>query len=271
MDILSGRKTSGKLEGDMSVLGETMASNSISCKNIMREVAAYVPQNEQFFPNQTPEEAIAFAANLKLGKDERGDHVRQNAIAQILDIVGISKKARKRAIGGTLAGGLVIRGLSGGERKRLALACAVAMKPSILFLDEITSGLDSENAVLVVKLIKEMCLSLNVTAVVVIHQPSYEVFSQFDRLVLLHQGKCAFCDVVDRIPSFYDNIGRSMPEKYLIPSDIVRAASLLDLSSRVFENLPDELAETSGIHLLNDARSRKKPSTFFVLKTVLTR
>jgi hypothetical protein len=54
MDILSGRKTSGKLEGDMSVLGESMASNSISCKDIMREVAAYVPQNEQFFPNQTP-------------------------------------------------------------------------------------------------------------------------------------------------------------------------------------------------------------------------
>jgi hypothetical protein len=44
--------------------------------------------------------------------------VRQDAIAHILDIVGIPKKARKRAIGGTLAGGLVIRGLSGGERKR---------------------------------------------------------------------------------------------------------------------------------------------------------
>lgn len=51
--------------------------------------------------------------------------------------------ARTRPIGGALAGGLTIRGLSGGERKRLALACAVAMRPSILFLDEITRYVSS--------------------------------------------------------------------------------------------------------------------------------
>ena len=120
-----------------------MKGSSSNSKSILRDVAAYIPQNEHFFPNQTPEEAVAFAANLKLGKDERGDAVRKARIDQILDLVGISESSRKRAIGGTLAGGLVIRGLSGGERKRLALACAVAMKPSLLFLDEITSGLDS--------------------------------------------------------------------------------------------------------------------------------
>ena len=255
----------------MSVLGESMASNSATCKDIMREVAAYVPQNEQFFPNQTPEEAIAFVASLKLGKDERGDHVRQERIDQILDIVGIPKEARKRAIGGTLAGGLVIRGLSGGERKRLALACAVAMKPSILFLDEITSGLDSENAVLVVKLIKKMCVNMNIAAVVVIHQPSYEVFSHFDRLVLLQKGNCVFSDLTDRIPSFYNDIGRCMPEKHLIPNDILRATSTMEFSDRISTTVPNELVETCGLRLLQDVKNRKKPSAFFVLKTVLTR
>ena len=268
MDILSGRKSLGKLGGEMSVLGESMASNSKTCKDIMREVAAYVPQNEQFFPNQTPEEAIAFAADLKLGKDEQGDHVRQEQIDQTLDIVGIPKEARKRAIGGTLAGGLVIRGLSGGERKRLALACAVAMKPSILFLDEITSGLDSENAALVIELIKKMCVNMNIVAVIVIHQPSYEVFSHFDRLVLLHKGKCVFSDLVHQIPSFYKDIDRVMPEKHLIPNDIIRAASCSDCISTT---VPNELVETSGLQLLQDVKNRKKPSAIFVLKTVLTR
>lgn len=143
MDILSGRKTIGTIKGEMSVLG-TEISPSADCKNILRDVAAYVPQNEQFFPNQTPEEAVEFAANLKLGRDERGDHVRKSRVREMLDLVGVPVKARTRPIGGTLAGGVVLRGLSGGERKRLALACAFAMKPKLIFLDEITSGeLDS--------------------------------------------------------------------------------------------------------------------------------
>ena len=140
MDILSGRKTLGNLSGEMSVLGTELSPSSMDCKNILRDVAAYVPQNEQFFPNQTPEEAVEFAANLKLGRDERGDHVRKSRVREMLDLVGIPAKARTRPIGGTLAGGVVLRGLSGGERKRLALACAFAMKPKLLFLDEITSG-----------------------------------------------------------------------------------------------------------------------------------
>ena len=115
----------------------------------------------RFFPNQTPEEAVKFVANLKRGKDERGYEVRKKRVNQILDLVGIPHAARKRAIGGTLAGGVVIRGLSGGERKRLALACAIAMKPKLLFLDEITSGLDSKNTVLVIDIIKKLCVNMN--------------------------------------------------------------------------------------------------------------
>ena len=121
---------------------------------------------------------------------------------------------------GTLAGGVVIRGLSGGERKRLALACAVAMKPRLLFLDEITSGLDSENAIMVIDLIKKLCMNLNAAAAVVIHQPSYEVLSQFDRLILLSKGKCLFSDKFDCIQVFYAQISRPLPEKHLLSGEI---------------------------------------------------
>jgi len=271
MDILSGRKTLGKLGGEMSVLGESMAPDTTDCKDILRDVAAYVPQNEQFFPNQTPEEAVGFVANLKLGKDERGDDVRKRRITQILDLIGIPKEARKRAIGGTLAGGVVIRGLSGGERKRLALACAIAMKPKLLFLDEITSGLDSDNAVLVIDLIKKLCVNMNVAAVVVIHQPSYEVFSHFDRLILLSKGKCVYADKLDQIPSFYDEIGRSMPEKHLVPNDIINAASNWEDNKYTLSNQPSELVKSSGKKLLQEIKNRKKPSMLLQFKTVLLR
>jgi len=272
MDILSGRKSLGNLTGEMSLLGETMSPKSNSCQDILRNVVAYVPQNEQFFPNQTPEEAVAFAANLKLGRDERGDKMRKKRIDQTLDLVGIPYEARKRPIGGVLAGGMIIRGLSGGERKRLALACAVAMRPSLLFFDEITSGLDSENAVLVIDLIKKMCQNMNVAAVVVIHQPSYEVFSHFDRLILLSKGKCVYSDKLDSIQSFYNRVGRSMPEKYLLPNDILNIASNWDKHKHEDTSThTNELAKTCGVKLLQDIKSRKKPSTWLQFKTVLNR
>jgi ABC-type multidrug transport system ATPase subunit len=137
LDILSGRKSLGRIQGELSILGQHVSGFQEAADRLKKD-AAYVPQNEQFFPNQTPEEAVAFSANLKLGKDKRGNRFRKDRIDKILDKIGLSNEARTRPIGGTLAGGLVIRGLSGGERKRLALACAFAMKPSLLFLDEIT-------------------------------------------------------------------------------------------------------------------------------------
>ena len=95
--------------------------------------------------------------------------------------------------------------------------------------DEITSGLDSENAVLVIDVIKNLCKKLNAAAVVVIHQPSYEVFNHFDRLVLLSKGKCIYANEVVKISSFYDEIGRTEPdEKYLVPNDILQAAAKWD-------------------------------------------
>jgi len=269
MDILSGRKTLGNLSGEMSVLGTEMLPSSMDCKNILRDVAAYVPQNEQFFPNQTPEEAVEFAANLKLGRDERGDHVRKSRVREMLDLVGIPVKARTRPIGGTLAGGVVLRGLSGGERKRLALACAFAMKPKLIFLDEITSGLDSENAVVVIDLVKQLCVNMNVAAVVVIHQPSYEVFSHFDRLVMVCKGKCVFSDKLDRIPSFYDGIGRAVPEKYLLPGDLLKAA--LEWKPDPQRLQPDELVKSCGKKALQDIEERKKPPLGLQFRTVLIR
>jgi len=270
MDILSGRKSLGKLGGDLSLLGEPL-KDVRGGGDILRRVAAYVPQSEQFFPSQTPEEAVEFVANLKLGRDTRGDHFRRMRVHQVLDILGISEETRKRPIGGTLAGGLVIRGLSGGERKRLALACAVAMKPSLLFLDEITSGLDSENAVLVIDLLKKMCSNMNVAAVVVIHQPSYEVFCKFDRLFLLSKGKCIFANRTSDLSSFYDRLGQSMPENYLIPGSILKIASEWDEKESELVKRSTSLAETSGESLMEEIEGRVPPTIFLQFKTVLLR
>ena len=139
-------------------------------------------------------------------------------------------------------------------------------------MDEITSGLDSENAVIVIDLIKKLCVNLGVAAVVVIHQPSFQVFSQFDRLIMLSKGQCVYSDLTDNIPSFYEDIGREMPKEYLLADDLLNVATTTDgfkLSSCCKES--NELVPTCGEKLLREMKERKKPSTFLQIKTVLVR
>ncbi len=77
---------------------------------------------------------------------------RKERIREVLSEVGLAH-AHRTIVGGTLPGGLMMRGLSGGERKRLAIATGILAAPSVLFLDEPTSGLDSFAALTVRELI----------------------------------------------------------------------------------------------------------------------
>jgi choline dehydrogenase-like flavoprotein len=92
LDILSGRKTLGNIAGKLSVHGEVLddiRAQAMDEGGALRSVAAYVPQQEAFFPTQTAEEAVAFVANLKLGRDPRGDQVRWSRIQSVLREVGL--------------------------------------------------------------------------------------------------------------------------------------------------------------------------------------
>ena len=75
---------------------------------------------------------------MKFGKAKHKEE-RTILMRACLDVVGLEAEAyASRKIGGELAGGIMVRGLSGGERKRLALASVLALKPKMLFIDELT-------------------------------------------------------------------------------------------------------------------------------------
>jgi ABC-type lipoprotein export system ATPase subunit len=81
-----------------------------------------------------------------------------------------------------LSGGIQLRGLSGGERKRLAIACGVVAKPSLVFLDEPTSGLDSFAALNVVLFLKNMASQNGGTLIASLHQPRSAIWGQLDQV-----------------------------------------------------------------------------------------
>jgi ABC-type multidrug transport system ATPase subunit len=86
-----------------------------------------------------------------------------------------------------MIGGIMIKGISGGERKRTSIGYELITDPVVILLDEPTSGLDSSTALKIIKLLKKEAL-LGKTIIATIHQPSGQIFMEFDRLLLLHDG-----------------------------------------------------------------------------------
>jgi ABC-type multidrug transport system ATPase subunit/ABC-type multidrug transport system permease subunit len=132
------------------------------------------------------EETIFFAARLKTPK-ETSDSEVQSLVENVMEVLGLSH-IRDNLIGSTVA---IQPGISGGERKRTAVAAELVSRPSLLLLDEPTSGLDATTAHSLMSTLKELA-SVGHAIAVVIHQPRTDIFKLLDHLLLLSKGKVVY-------------------------------------------------------------------------------
>ncbi|XP_065840254.1 protein white-like [Oscarella lobularis] len=180
----------------MEVLGKSLGG-----------VAAYVQQEDLFVGTLTVYEHLRFQAALRMGSEYSMD-LKMRRVNQVIGDMGLNK-CKKTVIG--IPG--KIKGISGGEKKRLAFASEILTNPPLLFADEPTSGLDSFMAESVVRVLQKMAESGR-TIICTIHQPSSEVFSLFDRLILLAEGKVAYHGSSIGAMEFFSNVGYPCPENY---------------------------------------------------------
>jgi len=181
--------------------------------------AAFIEQEVNFFPHMTVKETLDFRVELKLGKQLRKSD-RDKVVDELMETLGLAKSAN------TIVGNTKIRGLSGGERKRLSIACEMISSPSIIFLDEPTSGLDSYQAAQVVSTLRNLANKGN-TVIAVIHQPSQHVFGMFDDLLLLSEGRQMFFGEVGSVRGHLETLG------YKAPAEMGTAEHVLECISRV--------------------------------------
>ncbi|KAL7545612.1 hypothetical protein ACHAWF_008965 [Thalassiosira exigua] len=172
----------------------------------VRKQIAFVAQDDSLPFTSTPREAIRFSAKLRLPKittDEEIDDLTKKMLAEL----GLVECAD------TMIGGELIKGISGGERKRTSVGLELVTKPSLVFLDEPTSGLDSFSAMQVIKVLKKIA-NAGCSVLFTIHQPSSDVFNSFDRLILLNKGMVMFQGDVDDVPEFFAQHKHPMPKNY---------------------------------------------------------
>ncbi|KAG4966850.1 hypothetical protein JHK82_032565 [Glycine max] len=147
-------------------------------------VVAYVTQEDIVLGTLTVRETISYSANLRLPSSMTKEEV--NGI-----IEGTIMEMGLQDCGDRLIGNWHLRGISGGEKKRLSIALEILTRPSLLFLDEPTSGLDSASAYFVAQTLRNLGHD-GKTVISSIHQPSSEVFALFDDLFLLSGGQTIY-------------------------------------------------------------------------------
>ncbi|KYQ90665.1 ABC transporter G family protein [Tieghemostelium lacteum] len=190
LDILSGRKNVGDISGNILINGLPVPEN-------FKRISGYVTQEDIMIGTLTCREHLMYAAMLKL-PESIPMHEKERRVDDALRALNISKIANSRI------GTAEKRGISGGEKKRLAIAAELIIDPSILFLDEPTSGLDSHSAYDLIKLLKKIAVDGDRTIILSIHQPSAEIFEKLDNLVLLHQGQLHYSGKAQQSIEYFD-------------------------------------------------------------------
>lgn len=128
----------------------------------------------------TPDETFRFACKLRTAL--KGEEIDEK-VDNILGRLGLLH-CRHTRIGNAL-----VKGLSGGERKRTSIGYELITDPDLLLCDEPTSGLDSSTSLRIVQLLKKEAKEHDKTIICTIHMPSAEIFNSFDRLLLLQDGR----------------------------------------------------------------------------------
>ncbi|RZC64824.1 hypothetical protein C5167_008514 [Papaver somniferum] len=147
--------------------------------------SAYVTQDDTLTTTLTVKEAVYYSALLQLPDSMTTSEKKERAETTI-KVMGLHE-ARNTKIGGWN-----IKGLSGGQKRRVSICIEILTRPKLLFLDEPTSGLDSAASYHVVNRIAKLSRQYKMTVIASIHQPSSEVFNLFHNLCLLSSGRTIY-------------------------------------------------------------------------------
>ncbi|KAB1222518.1 ABC transporter G family member 22 [Morella rubra] len=251
----SGKTTLLNLLGGRLIqptVGGSVTYNDQPYSKFLKSRIGFVTQDDVLFPHLTVKETLTYAALLRLPKTLTREEKEKRAI-DVIHELGLERCQD------TMIGGSFVRGISGGERKRVSIGNEILINPSILFLDEPTSGLDSTTALRTVQMLQDIA-EAGKTVITTIHQPSSRLFHKFDKLILLGKGSLLYFGKASEAMVYFSSIGCSPliamnPAEFLL--DLANG-NLLDVS------VPSELEDRVQMGNSDGETKNGKPSPALV-------
>ncbi|KAL3132996.1 hypothetical protein ABBQ38_006905 [Trebouxia sp. C0009 RCD-2024] len=235
LKILAGKVKDSKL---VKVHGEILYNGKTFNDFFVERSAGYVEQTDQHYAPLTVRETFDFAAwcqgtgyrqdelhellrrereqnvtstdsdpavdaYLKAGAASTPDHI---ATETVLKLLGLEVCAD------TIVGDQLLRGISGGQKKRVTSGEIIVGGKKVLFMDEISTGLDSATTFLITKCLSNFCHIMDATLLVALLQPAPETYHLFDDIMLLSQGQIVFHGPREEVMPFFSKLGFQCPE-----------------------------------------------------------
>uniref|UniRef100_A0A2P2K9X4 Uncharacterized protein MANES_04G106100 n=2 Tax=Rhizophora mucronata TaxID=61149 RepID=A0A2P2K9X4_RHIMU len=227
----------GKLAPDLKVSGTVTYNGHEMQEFIPRRTAAYISQHDVHIGEMTVRETLAYSGRFQgvgyqkemlaeLSRREKAAGIKPDpdidvfmkAIAMegeeasvvtdyVLKILGLEVCAD------TMVGDEMLRGISGGQRKRVTTGEMLVGPARALFMDEISTGLDSSTTYQIVNALKQSIHILNGTAVISLLQPAPETYNLFDDIILLSDGQIVYQGPREDVLEFFEYMGFKCPER----------------------------------------------------------
>lgn len=167
--------------------------------------AIYCMEEDAHYPELTVKETLGFALRMKTPAKRLPGVSRTDFQSEFMDtmlkIFGLKKQEN------TVVGNAFVRGLSGGERKRMTISEAMTARSAIACWDCPTRGLDAASALHYSKSLRIQCDALNKTTVATLYQASDSIYNLYDKVMLMYLGKCIFFGPRERAKSYFVEMG----------------------------------------------------------------
>ncbi|KAJ5341263.1 hypothetical protein N7541_010387 [Penicillium brevicompactum] len=171
----------GSLDTQYCVHGDMLYNGAVPSKSVIRSVTSFVTQDDDaLMPSLTVRESLRFAAGLRLPSWMSREEKNQRAEE-------IMYKMALKECADNLIGSDLIKGISGGEKRRVTIAIQILTDPKVLLLDEPTSGLDAFTAMSIIELLNSLAAEGR-TLILTLHQSRSDLFPHFSQVLLLARG-----------------------------------------------------------------------------------
>ncbi|XP_061347196.1 ABC transporter G family member 31-like isoform X2 [Gastrolobium bilobum] len=239
----SGKSTlllalAGKLDCNLKKTGSITYNGHEADEFYVRRTSAYISQTDNHIAELTVRETLDFAARCQgaqegfaaytkdLGRLENERNIRPSpqidAFMKASSVGGkkhsvntdyILKVLGLDVCSETIVGNEMLRGVSGGQRKRVTTGEMIVGPRKTLFMDEISTGLDSSTTFQIVKCIKNFVHQMEATVLMALLQPAPETFELFDDLVLLSEGHVVYEGPRENVLEFFESVGFKLPPR----------------------------------------------------------